>query len=162
MKLAIVRRYSTPAVPIADDITQITTSFFRINHSRMVIYKYLYLYITIARENAPVAVHLSNPHWLCGFESVLRQSLSSLLPPLMQHANSSRSITCAVPSPIAVGCGAAFCVDPRMAVAQINSVRLASSDTKCCAGRYFTPFPFRLQFVNKLPLSSIMTNEFES
>ena len=153
MKLAIVRRYFTPAVPIADDITQITTSFFRINHSRMVIYKYSYLYITIARENAPVAAHLSDPHWLCGFESVPHQSLSSLLPPLVRRANSSKSITYAVQSPIAVNCGAAFGVDPRMAIAQINSVRLASSDTKYCAGRYFHPFLLLLHFVSNLALS---------
>ena len=59
------------------------------------------------------------------------------------------------------GAFAAFGVDPRMAVAPINGVRLASSDTNCCAGRYFTPFPFSLQFVSELPLSSIMTNDFE-
>ena len=153
MKLAIARRYFTPAVPIADDITQITTSFFWINHSRMVIYKYLYLYITIARENAPVAAHLSDPHWLCGVESVPHQSLSSLLPPPLRRANSSKSITCAVPAPLPRAVVLRFCVDPRTAIAQINGVRLASSDTKYCAGRYFTPFPFSLQFICNLALS---------
>ena len=45
-----------------------------------------------------------------------------------------------------------FGVDLRSAVAPINGVRLATSDTNYCAGRYFTPFPFSLQFVCNLDL----------